>query len=118
MRREPLDHHQQYKLLSYRAFLGLSRSNSMTDINRARSNNGIALCQLGVGFLLFLTPSAFSATVSEYHAVTNGRDTPDSGRCGGDFWRRLDGGNAPICGHCPRREHGCTRPLEKPSARS
>ena len=32
------------------------------------------------GFLLFLTPSALSAAVSEYHAVANGRDTPDSGR--------------------------------------
>jgi len=48
------------------------------------------------GFLLFLTPSALSATVSEYHAVANGRDTPDSGRCWSDFWRPLDGENAPI----------------------
>jgi hypothetical protein len=30
------------------------------------------------GFLLFLTPSALSAAASEYHAVANGRDTPDS----------------------------------------
>jgi hypothetical protein len=30
------------------------------------------------GFLLFLTPSALSVAASEYHAVANGRDTPDS----------------------------------------
>jgi hypothetical protein len=30
------------------------------------------------GFLLFLIRSALSAAASEYHAVANGRDTPDS----------------------------------------
>ena len=47
------------------------------------------------GFLLFLTPSALSAAVSENHAVANDRDTSDSGRCWSDFWRPLDGENAP-----------------------
>jgi hypothetical protein len=46
-------------------------------------------------FLLFLTPSALSAAVSEYHAVANGRDTPDSGHDGNHFGRPLDGRNAP-----------------------
>jgi len=45
--------------------------------------------------LLFLTPSALSAAVSEYHAVANGRDTPDSGHDGNHFGRPLDGRNAP-----------------------
>ena len=40
------------------------------------------------GFLLFLTRSALSAAVSKYHAVANGRDTPDSGRCWNDFGDR------------------------------
>jgi len=30
------------------------------------------------GFLPFFTPSALSSAASEYHAVANGRDTPDS----------------------------------------
>jgi len=47
------------------------------------------------GLFLFLTPSALSATVSEYHAVASGRDTTDSGHCWSDFWRPLDGENAP-----------------------
>jgi hypothetical protein len=47
------------------------------------------------GFLLFLTPPALSAAVSENHAVANDRDTSDSGRCWSDFWRPLDGENAP-----------------------
>ena len=47
------------------------------------------------GFLLFLTPSALSVTVSADHAVANGRETPDSGRCRSDSWRPLDGENAP-----------------------
>jgi hypothetical protein len=48
------------------------------------------------GLLLFLTPSALSATVSEYHAAANGRDTSDSGRCWSDLWLALDGENAPF----------------------
>ena len=39
------------------------------------------------GLLLFLTPSGLSATVSEYHAVANGRDTPDCGHDGSHFGR-------------------------------
>jgi hypothetical protein len=35
---------------------------------------------VGGGLLLFLTHSALSAAVSEYHAVADGRDTSDSGR--------------------------------------
>ena len=53
------------------------------------------------GLLLFLAPSALSTTASEYHAVANGRDTPDSGRCWNDVWRPLDGENAHNCGRAP-----------------
>jgi hypothetical protein len=35
-------------------------------------------------------------TVSKCQAVANGGDTPDSGRCWNDFWRPLDGGDAPL----------------------
>jgi len=44
------------------------------------------------GLLLFLTPSALSATVSEYHAVANGRDTPDRGHDGSHFGDRSTAG--------------------------
>jgi hypothetical protein len=64
-----------------------------------------------VGFLLFLTPSALSATFSAYHAVANGRDTPDSGRCRSDFWRPLDGENAP---QAAIDANGSTKPLMAP----
>ena len=47
------------------------------------------------GLLLFMTPLTLSATTSEYHAVANGRDTPNIGRCWGGFWRPLDGENPP-----------------------
>jgi len=44
---------------------------------------------------LFLTPSALSAAVSEYHAVADGHDPPDCGHDGSHFGRPLDGSHAP-----------------------
>jgi hypothetical protein len=44
------------------------------------------------GFLLFLTPSALSATVSEYHAVANGAIPLTADAAGTIFGDRLTAG--------------------------
>ncbi len=57
--------------------------------------------------LLFLTPSALRAAVSEYHAVADGHDPPDRGHDGSHFGRPLDGRNAPFA-DLHARFHNCS----------